>query len=1679
MKKNTFKYLLVMLLFIISINYVIADTKEEKINSPLYIATFGRSNYGGSNYNGSIYDDYDDYGYSGYSSGGYSSGGYNGFTSNGFTDSYYLLVRELRTSVNEIKSVISKTKSTAADAIESANQKIEDVDKSMQGFGDRVEASEKKEISRLEKSLKSAIDNVNVKELNNIDISELDKKLNEIEKLYERYSRYGNISSKEFTKKINEAFDEISDIYSKTSKINKSVNKVEQELQSLASKHAEIADRIVKAGLTVQEQLALNGKQEVATTYGTYDGYTNYLDYLEKKAKEEESGEDDEFICEGSVKTLKETSFYEPGLITATMPICERSKEFAYWQINGSDRMMTAYQDEQQWLDFEFIKSVGHIRQKIWTYRGDNKGYATQSEAPLCLEETAKGWGISQCEWRQWAAKECVPDSCCTTRSCSCGEGCVTSCCVSNSCCSKKCPDPDGGPPWKDAGNDYCYRNWTEPYETFYTYRTGGYNDDKEGPLNREQLLSLGLSPDAASGKVRSDGSKQCEEDLNTDWCNCLDTPKHPIVYAFLCPHYTCTLKPTTTGICTPSFEEKEGGADVYCINPSQPFTNTFRVEQDFTRDDNVNPKNCESSFASLDCGFANILIESEYFNRITVNRTTLDESGEPLPKPLIKKIPKKTIEFAMRLWSVHNGQQGFDKMGVSNRQMTDAGNCNNTVYYMKYDGDWVNVYKESHIYLFEKILERITDEKVTEINIANNDHINLFEYTCQENLIGVACEDNGSLVYSKHSKNYYKYAYALVANTILGNDNMQAHLNELFDDYDLTVRTVKLVRDITEDKTKNYQYVETVFEDLERILEKEHMENEKIYCTEENLVKYPYIKPFCQVELQIVGADGNPIQGGLMDKNLALSYCTKNYCRFKTVSFAICDLDLTKYAPIKVKVKRGGGNAIKSVKKYINCSNPIDNQIMYGFDDSGVRVGPDGEVITKYDVPEMVTDEFVLTDYKCQNRCDEYYPREDINQKCEDEFGEYDKVYSSSIKDPSLRCIMNMGDTNAKNMYNYSEEFGLIGTNNSKNLVNNKFCKIYCSDSVEFNIADKVRSKSGRPFEFNIESQVRDERSAKYEFSNIIRLKRTCVSEIYYDRAFTDAYDWKKIYDLGNTDMDKAVGRDDKLTKEEINGIANWKTLFEVLKKKAESEGYRNDNLNKLLYDLMNCNLYTNKQIEESVKLTDKEKEDGVKGVTRPHDDTVGNIRELILKHFTLENNYGIGTNNYGIKIKDGKYPDSEACNISYDGENGDSKGKLKEGGITGNTCVEMKTIDYNYGKNSHELTQVDMESQTSNRNNFSKFVYCTGKNCFNWENEMIDDKDHDPGENSEYNYPSSTDGNGEYVGNQTVEITYPVRDGKALSGGKIKTKDRTVEIPTNDYVMFEVQTDIAFYNNSRFEVDPLGESYEVTTTEKPDKESENLLLEAYLFPVSKNAYNFKECEYRDFLDPGHPEGAAAKDANYPIAKRCEINQNFAKMYTYFRKDPQDFFKTRIDNIREDGFTCYVDVERRAADEPGSDTRDSILYRNIDPAYVFPSGKDGYSEIFKSNWNTVLGRKVTDQIKESADELRGTENYLQYRITLTPYDILNIRDYNKNNDSYINEKQLSCQKLPYNCDNEEECLGAIDDKEEETDPNNTMQYDVFVNCKSPFLDELRKSDEYGKIDSEFNGLNIKKKDKD
>ncbi len=775
-----------------------------------------------------------------------------------------------------------------------------------------------------------------------------------------------------------------------------------------------------------------------------------------------------------------------------------------------------------------------------------------------------------------------------------------------------------------NARKNLCIGNYTSSYYTC----PAGFTRHGRTCSAVEPYYFEEVSPEQ---NVRSDAQRKCREGGYN--CTC-SAPK----YTLNCPVYKCERIYKKVSACTPDFEVD--GQPAYCVNPSQKFN---KGESNYQYDSSFNVLNCASSYSTVDCGYANILIEGAYYNA-----------------------PDDSINTALRLWSIHSGQVGDEKTGIAN---LTGENCEEITYFTTDENKkYVNVYKKTHDYIMYVMKDKFYDvakryTHIPEEENANTKGVltgNTFEkITCEniESKRGVMCGDSSE----------YRIGFELYFNTLIGNKYMKEHLSSLYGGGNgvkptgATLQSEYSFEEREEDTIKE-SWIEITFEHESFW---NYIEDEEIGCSDAKLRELKnkllsegkteseaeaiinQIRPYCKVKTTIVDEDGN-----VLVTEQDMEKCIKGTgCRTKKFSFAICDIVENIEKDVEIKVKYERTRSSYSVRKYYSCANANVNQTLFAFfkDESSGESG--SETGKPVETERIITeDTYSVTNYKCAGGCQNSSLRTSGDGSCKNDNSNYNGVYTSTVKDPSLKCIVNLNDATDKTKYDYSSYFG----------VNTNFCRVYCSDEVEYVLADKVKAISGRSFNYNIEFAAKGSKKLDYNLTSVVKEKRSCVSEIYYNH-------------LENLDV---IRNDYGLTEDEFKELKKSKTfagLFNVLKKKASNENEREEILNQIIYDIYNCNFYSKKDIKDAgVDIPQNYKTTASDKINKIHDDS---------------NNYGLGSDKNGNK-----------------------------------TGVNKATVEYEFGAKIKDTdTKVKNVSNASTfTGKLSKISYCkdeTGNLCYGYD--------------------------------------------------------------------------------------------------------------------------------------------------------------------------------------------------------------------------------------------------------------------------------------------------------------------------------------------------------------------------
>ena len=710
------------------------------------------------------------------------------------------------------------------------------------------------------------------------------------------------------------------------------------------------------------------------------------------------------------------------------------------------------------------------------------------------------------------------------------------------------------------------------------------------------------------------------------------------VINTLNCPIYQCDITQQLIGACTPTF--KVDGEAAYCVNPSQPFTQErgsdgfAKHEAYFSEDGTFDVNECANSYVTTDCGYANILMESKYHN----------DHGNT--------ITQKSTELAMRLWGAKNTAAGYQfSFGLSLRYGSTAdnqGSCDSRTLFL-FQGIDENVYYVTQKYITEQFMQYVTNkysekDYIDPISFRKDDEFGKhFVIDCNKigRKIGLVC-GNGAKSRS------YRTSFGLFFNTTLGNSQFREHMREVFG---ITVNAPNGV-DVEEDSDGDVGIVVDYGN-----FELTAIEKDKEYDCDDvknNSSKYSQaereaILPYCRTKIIYYDLNGNQsetVPEMCKGKNSLL-------CKSKPVNLAVCSTEeYSKTVIIEYPDKRNSHPS-----RLINCAS-VDNQVMYAIIDDG----DDGDSGSEPGETKQIP--FTLKLYSCNGNCNASDLRTNEANCTYDKNKPDGNVSTGYVKDPSLNCIVNASNDSDKTMHDYSQDFG----------VNTKFCRVYCSDEVEYYIPDKITIKSGLAFKYDIGVKSYLTKTDNHLISNVVKSKRTCVSEIYYNKYFTSATNFEKMYNLDTEkDITNVLGG---------RYIQNWKDLYTVLKAKSAKERGRTENINELLYDLYNCNFYNKNSFGNVTKPKQKVFETN---------STIDNVYDNMKKTYGSSNSYGF-----------------DNCTI-----NGNS-----------NDCFTMNRIDYSGGSEVTASTFVGKDTYINTgsvvSSNISEVKYCMGSSCFRYPDNV-----------------------------------------------------------------------------------------------------------------------------------------------------------------------------------------------------------------------------------------------------------------------------------------------------------------------------------------------------------------------
>lgn len=474
-------------------------------------------------------------------------------------------------------------------------------------------------------------------------------------------------------------------------------------------------------------------------------------------------------------------------------------------------------------------------------------------------------------------------------------------------------------------------------------------------------------------------------------------------------------------------------------------------------------------------------------------------------------------IGAAMRLWSAHVGNSGFKDTGIADEDDTTIDSENAWLHYVpgpNINGPYLNVFKAT-LEHYENNNGYRTVSSIYEVDTVTGGGISKLQtVACSKDRMGIFCSgDTGN----------YLYALSLYTNTVQGNKDMLQHLNEI------NFRNNPGVLDANNNDPVSY--TTTILSETKVSISYKLRENVDIECS--TLPDEIKNSNLCKVNQQAIVKDQNGNTLGTANIT-EYDYCKKNYC-YVEIEFSPGTLNCNVIDKFVLKARVTKQCGANSVKSYYACSNPSEHQIMYSFEPDS-KCGDDPTTIEEME-----------SSFRC-NLCEDDAV---VNVKSCDS----SSPVTNTVSDPSLNCILHktsgssssISSKTAKGAYDYSDTFK----------VNTDICRVYCSDKVNYKVSGRKTVATSFQLSYDIERDLGLSRSGDNRLVSIIEMERDCVSEIFYNQPFDYVKDWSKAYGLGNVEID------------------NWKDLYNALAEKSKDENDRKELLNKLVYDLYNCNFY------------------------------------------------------------------------------------------------------------------------------------------------------------------------------------------------------------------------------------------------------------------------------------------------------------------------------------------------------------------------------------------------------------------------------------------------------------------------------------------------------------------------
>lgn len=826
----------------------------------------------------------------------------------------------------------------------------------------------------------------------------------------------------------------------------------------------------------------------------------------------------------------------------------------------------------------------------------------------------------------------------------------------------------------------------------------------------------------------------------------------------------------------------------------------------------------------------------------------------------------------------------------------------------------------------------------------------------------------------------YLKSIY-LYINTLQDNKKIEEHLIEYLKSIGVnTVRpykpeSYKMTRIELEGETYDYEGEASIVEDNVEItyIMKENVEVE---CD----INDPDTKKYCKatqvIQFTIEGGGTITLTSDSAGTDLDYyDYCKKNRC-YKSIRYTkICQEGTeSKKRTVKIKIITDKTAAEMSVKPLYSCGSQTDYQVMYVFDpQTKVTNNPGSETDTHtYTYPPNVT-------FRCSCEPNTYYNKDG---------------YTAAINAMSYAQATYVDH---KDLKVYNKLRPELAQNNVCGLVHQE-------DNTIVEIVKSSKDTYGMgPYD-------------SYDRSSVADISLAKVLNMCYDGDKV-LFDYSKIYGV-NTDICKIYCRDEtNFYLENKTRVPAGMTLSYDMARQLdgsniwqviEKSRYNPSNHKSTpVYELADVGKIFNRISSSTDKLFtsivvaqrdcvseiyyDKPNEDGKTWQEMYSKATAATKNQLI---YDLQNCnlYTLGSsveaNSVAVEYNGSKYSTIDYVRKLY--ECGDGLGDCKCSGDDKSSVCGAMTLGYDemeYLGISAPTIASDITTRVSN------ISYCS-----------------DSGGNKCYSIDKEPDG-GLYAD-------------KVAAHGSNQTSGN---IPTNDYATFSVYTEIDFYNTKEYYSTPVvGLISETRPSENPNGYSR---LPLYTYPT-----DIRTCSRTNSIS-----NTFTLDTYYRYNKNTD---SFTKLLTGL-KNYSCSYDVKNDTTctppkEED--TCFVDGQYvpRLPDCP---PKLGFAFKNVDLSNLFPSDRklqennEGFLSNWKSqfaiNWDDSRGRQTQSEVEASMSTMFVTDEYLEYKFTLSQGQISELRKYNKNKGGTTTGVEV------YDCENPDDNDG------------------VFRNCKSKFLQDI------------------------